>query len=165
MGILRRFKKYNNYASASDYISSVADSDLVCYMRADLYDSLIPVLSELTMDKSKVSALIDKFKPIYSWSGTENDVEDIKVNGTAVDPDSDDETVTVRNIDFIIMDKRLVACTCDNKKVTSQYNPAEDTTNYFHNAVMKYRVNSELPIIVECDCDSISDAIVIEAID
>lgn len=160
MGIMRQFRQYNNYASASDYISSVSDDNLVCYMRADLYDSLIPVLSELTMNKGVVSSLIEKFKPITTWTG-EGTEDDIKLNLTAVDDTATTSSgkINVRNIDFVIFDKRLVACTADNKKVTSQYNPLTDTTNYFHTAILKYRVNDELPIIVECDCEEIGDAL------
>lgn len=165
MGLMRKFKQYNNFASAEDYISSVTDDNLVCYMRADLYDSIIPILSELTMNKSAVSSLIDKFKPITSWTGKGTD-DDIELDGTAVDDTTTKGTYSfaVRNIDYVIMDKRFVCCTADNKKVTSQYNPLTDTTNYFHTAILKYRVNSELPLIVECDCDTIGDAVKLTSI-
>lgn len=167
MGLMRKFKQYNNFASAEDYISSVTDDNLVCYMRADLYDAIIPILSELTMNKTAVSSLIDKFKPITSWTGkgTEDDIElDATCTGSASYDTKGEYSIAVRNIDFVIMDKRLVACTADNKKVTSQYNPLTDTTNYFHTAILKYRVNSELPLIVECDCDAIGDAVKITAL-
>lgn len=161
MGIMRQFRQYNNYASASDYISSVSDNNLVCYMRADLYDKLIPELSELTMDKGAISGLINKFKPITTWTG-EGTEDDIEMSVTALEDSTGTtgkSTVEIRNIDYIIMDKRLVACTADNKKVTSQYNPLTDTTNYFHTAILKYRVNDELPLIVECNVNSVADAI------
>lgn len=161
MGIMRQFKQYNNYASASDYISSVTDDNLVCYMRADLYDSLVPVLSELTMNKGAVAGLIEKFRPITTWTG-EGTEDDIELSVTALEDSTGTAGKTkieIRNINYIIMDKRLVACTADNKKVTSQYNPLTDTTNYFHTAILKYRVNDELPLIVECDTNTMEDAI------
>lgn len=157
MGIIRKLKQYNNYASASDYVSSVADDNLVCYMRADLYDEMIATLSPLTMNSEAIRSIIEKFKPLSEFQIANGD--NITVNKALITGDSTDSdtVVKMRNIEWVIMDKRYVVCGADQKKITSQYVPTEDVTNYFHNAIMKYRCNSELPLVICSNCDELSD--------
>jgi len=146
---MRALQVYNNKYSADDYVSSVTDDNLVCYIRADLYDTLIANVENFTYNGDAVKSLIGKFKPLPMF-GNDAYPDSIAYNDGTND-------VAVRNIDFIICDKRLFGCTADHKKITSQYVPNEDVTNYFHMATAKYRVNVDLPLVVECNCDTLDD--------
>lgn len=147
--IMRQLQAYNNVYAASDYVSSVSSDNLVCYINAELYDKLIAQVENFTMNGDVVKSMLGMFKPLPMF-------------GYAPDTNSivysiGDDTYCVRNIDYIICDKRLFGCTAEHKKVTSQYIANEDATNYFHMAVAKYRVNTDLPLVVGCNCDTIND--------
>lgn len=147
--IMRELQAYNNKYSADDYVSSVTDENLVCYMRADLYDELIAKVENFTMNGDVVKSMLGKFKPLPMFGNGANPKCIGYVDG--------EQAIAVRNIDYIICDKRLFGCTADHKKITSQYVANEDVTNYFHMATAKYRVNTDLPLVVGCDCDTLSD--------
>lgn len=155
--IMRDLQCYNNKYAAADYVSSVTPDNLVCYMRADLYDKLISEVENFTGNGDVVKSMLGNFKPLPMF-GCATNTDSIVFN--------DGETAAcIRNIDYIICDKRLFGCTADHKKITSQYVANEDVTNYFHMATAKYRVNSDLPVVVECDCDTLADVFDTTALD
>ena len=148
--ILRDMQCYNNKYSDDDYVSSVSAENLVCYMRADLYDMLIANIENFTYNGDEVKSILGTFKPL-PYFGYASDTG-------AIVTKENSNVKCLRNIDYIICDKRLFGCTASHNKVTSQYVANEDVTNYFHNAMLKIRVNTELPLVVECDCNYIVDA-------
>lgn len=148
--IMRELQQYNNKYAASDFVTSVSDDNLVCYMYAPLYDKLIASVENFTMNGDIVKSILGKFKPL-PYFGNDANPDCIAYK------DGSNGYVAIRNIDYIICDKRLFGCTAEHKKVTSQYVPNEDVTNFFHMATAKYRVNTDLPVVVGCNCNSLAD--------
>lgn len=147
--IMREMQAYNNSYSANDYVSSVTNDNLVCYINAELYDTLIAGVENFTMNGDVVKSMIGMFKPLPMF-GYKPEKDTIAYK--------DGETkVAVNNIDFIICDKRLFGCTAEHRKITSQYVANEDVTNYFHMATAKYRVNTDLPLVVCCNCSTLNE--------
>ena len=165
MNIFDDMEQYNNEYSASDYVSSVSSDDLVCYMRSDVYNDFISQLNDFAgYNKEAIDGILKRFRKIPMWQSRKAR-KDIVVDKATFDSNTTagTKTVTLRNIEWAIFDKRLFACTADQKKVTSQYVANEDVTNYFHLAFTKYRLNEDLPCVICCDTDTLADALVIEA--
>jgi len=162
--IMDDMEQYNNAYSDKDYVSSVYDENLVCYMRSDVYNKFISQLNSYAgYNAEAVKTVLSRFRKIPMWQ-SRTDRKNITVDMSTFDKTVTEgtKTVTLRNIEWAIFDKRLFGCTSSQEKITSQYVANEDVTNYFHMATTAYRLNECLPCVICCDCDDLSDALVIE---
>lgn len=156
--IMDDMNQYNNAYSADDYISSVTDDNLVCYMRSDIYNKFVSKLNSFAgYNETAVKSVLSKFRKIPMFQSRKNR-GDITVNASTFGKTG---TVSLKNIQWAVFDKRLFGCTGTQEKVTSQYVANEDVTNYFHLATTAYRLNECLPCVICCEGESLSDVFVI----
>lgn len=156
MSILDDFRAYNNKWSADDYVSSVSEDDLVCYMYAPLYDKIFAENTMFNANTEAISKLLSKFKrvPCFGQPATPDTIEVAPATVGGTYNASTFKTYKIDNIKAVICDKRLFGCTSYDEKMTSQYVANEDVTNYFHMATLALRCNSDLPLVVLTDSGS-----------
>lgn len=150
MGILDDLRAYNNKWSADDYVSSVTDENLVCYMSAPLYDEIFAYNTMYDANTEAINKMLSMFKrvPCFGQPATPNTIEVAPATVGGTYNASTFVSYKIDNIQAVICDKRLFGCTSYDEKMTSQYVANEDVTNYFHMATLALRCNKDLPLVV-----------------
>lgn len=135
-------KKYSGFET------STPKSKLHMAVRADYYDALITSLYDVRQPEYLNIPLENiHVVPYFQFADAADEIS-MTVPSTvtnATDPD------TISKLVAVVYDERAFGCTARDEKVTSQYVPNEDITNFFHMAEFEYIVNTDLPLVAICE--------------
>lgn len=133
-------KKYSTFET------STPKSKLHMAVRADYYDALITSLYDVRQPEY-LGIPLDNIHvvPYFQFIDDPDKITLATPSTTANAVDDVDKLVAV------IYDERAFGCTSRDEKITSQYVPNEDITNFFHMAEFEYIVNSDMPLVCICE--------------
>lgn len=135
-------KKYSGFET------STPKSKLHMAVRADYYDALITSLYDVRQPEYlNISLENIHVVPYFQFADAADEIS-MNVPSTAANAATPD---TVKKLVAVVYDERAFGCTARDEKVTSQYVPNEDITNFFHMAEFEYIVNTDLPLVAICE--------------
>lgn len=135
-------KKYSGFET------STPKSKLHMAVRADYYDALITSLYDVRQPEYLNIPLENiHVVPYFQFADAADEIS-MTVPSTVANAATPD---TVTKLVAVVYDGRAFGCTARDEKVTSQYVPNEDITNFFHMAEFEYIINSDLPLVAICE--------------
>ncbi len=142
--ITRNMLAFNKKYSAFE--TSTPKSKLHMAVRADYYDAMITSLYDVRQPEYLNIPMENiHVVPYFQFADDADKIVLATPSTTANATDNVDKLIAV------IYDERSFGCTARDEKVTSQYVPNEDITNFFHMAEFEYIVNSDLPLVAICE--------------
>lgn len=135
-------KKYSGFET------STPKSKLHMAVRADYYDALITSLYDVRQPEYLNIPLENiHVVPYFQFADAADEIS-MTVPSTVANAATPD---AVTKLAAVVYDERAFGCTARDEKVTSQYVPNEDITNFFHMAEFEYIVNTDLPLVAICE--------------
>ena len=144
--ITREMLAFNKRYSAFE--TSTPQSRLHMAVRADYYDKMITSLYDVRQPEYLNIPLENiHVVPYFQFADAADEII-MNVPSTVANASAPD---AVTKLVAVVYDERAFGCTARDEKVTSQYVPNEDITNFFHMAEFEYIVNSDLPLVCICE--------------
>lgn len=132
------YKQYLREASTlyneGDYVTFTPESRLKAIFLSEFVKSAEYYLYADTFNEEFVK--LSGYGEVGYWQGTGNTPSDrdsrSTINGTFITPDEGTVTASQDGIVAVLFDEQAAAVCCENDRVTSQYNPRAEYTNYFY---------------------------------
>ena len=132
------YKQYLREASTlyneGDYVTFTPENRLKAIFLSEFVKSAEYYLYADTFNEEFVK--LSGYGEVGYWQGTGNTPNDrtsrSTINGTFITPDDGTVTASQDGIVAVLFDEQAAAVCCENDRVTSQYNPRAEYTNYFY---------------------------------